>query len=318
MYFDFEEGHPDIYGIGGAMSWREGVLLSLVFHLVVALAFVLMPPIGHSAVVPLTVAQQDALAREREKEARRFVFVQPRLDTPATRPVQPRADASDLDRNARTVERAPNPTNAMPYSRGNTPERVEVAPAPSSTQAEQQQDNSASSPPPGPGHSSESNALAAIRKNLEQGSRPMNGGGGAGARGSLGEALRDIQRYVPAQIFDNPQGGANMFGPAIQFDTKGVEFGPWVRRFIAQIKRNWDIPYAAMSMRGHVVVTFNVHKDGRITDLTVVGPCPVEGFNNSSFNALAASNPTYPLPPEYPSERAFFTVTFFYNETPPG
>jgi hypothetical protein len=24
-----------------------------------------------------------------------------------------------------------------------------------------------------------------------------------------------------------------------------------------------------------------------------------------------------PLPPEYPSEKAFFTVTFFYNETPP-
>ena len=27
-------------------------------------------------------------------------------------------------------------------------------------------------------------------------------------------------------------------------------------------------------------------------------------------------NPTQPLPPEYPSDKAFFTVTFFYNETP--
>ncbi len=32
--------------------------------------------------------------------------------------------------------------------------------------------------------------------------------------------------------------------------------------------------------------------------------------------ALASSNPTQPLPAEYPSEKAFFTVTFFYNETP--
>jgi len=48
-----------------------------------------------------------------------------------------------------------------------------------------------------------------------------------------------------------------------------------------------------------------------------VGPCAVEAFNNSSFGALAASNPTYPLPPEYPSDRAFFTVTFYYNEAPP-
>ena len=33
---------------------------------------------------------------------------------------------------------------------------------------------------------------------------------------------------------------------------------------LVQVKRNWLIPYAAMSMKGHVVVTFNVHKDGSI------------------------------------------------------
>jgi len=96
-----------------------------------------------------------------------------------------------------------------------------------------------------------------------------------------------------------------------------VEFGPWIRRFIAQVKRNWIIPYAAMSMKGHVVITFNVHKDGVITDLSVVGPCPVDSFNSAALGALSGSNPTQPLPPEYPSEKAFFTVTFFYNETPP-
>ena len=35
-----------------------------------------------------------------------------------------------------------------------------------------------------------------------------------------------------------------------------------------------------------------------------------------AFGALASSNPTQPLPPEYPVEKAFFTVTFFYNEQP--
>ena len=28
----------------------------------------------------------------------------------------------------------------------------------------------------------------------------------------------------------------------------------------------------------------------------------------------SASNPAEPLPPEYPSDKAFFTVTFYYNE----
>ena len=73
-----------------------------------------------------------------------------------------------------------------------------------------------------------------------------------------------------------------------------------------------------MSLRGHTVITFNVHKDGRLTDLTIVGPSAVDGFNNAAFNALVSSNPTQPLPPEYPSDKAFFTVTFFYNEAPPS
>ena len=75
---------------------------------------------------------------------------------------------------------------------------------------------------------------------------------------------------------------------------------------------------AAMSMTGHVVVTFNVHKDGSITDLAVAGASPIQAFNNAAYGALSASNPTQPLPPEYPSDKAFFTVTFFYNENPNG
>ena len=30
------------------------------------------------------------------------------------------------------------------------------------------------------------------------------------------------------------------------------------------------------------------------------------------------TNPTFPLPPEYPSEKAEITVTFYYNEYPPS
>jgi TonB family protein len=131
----------------------------------------------------------------------------------------------------------------------------------------------------------------------------------AAAAGSLGDALRNLQR---AQ-----QGDSGQFGPEIQFDTKGVEFSPWVRKFVAEVKRNWFIPYAAMAMKGHVVLTFNVHKDGLITELTIAGPSAVEAFNNAALGALTDSNPTQPLPPEYPAEKAFFTVTFYYNEVPP-
>ena len=76
-----------------------------------------------------------------------------------------------------------------------------------------------------------------------------------------------------------------------------MEFGPWIRRFISQVRRNWFVPYAAMSMRGRVVITFNVHRNGAITDVTVIRPSEIDSFNTAAVNALLASNPTAPLPP---------------------
>jgi TonB family protein len=143
-------------------------------------------------------------------------------------------------------------------------------------------------------------------------------GGQAAATSPLGQALRNLSRYAEQAAFENPNGGGSTQIGGFQFDSKGVEFGPWIRRFIAQVKRNWFVPYAAMSLKGHVVITFNVHKNGALTDLTVIGPSSVDSFNNAAFNALATSNPTEPLPPEYPSDKAFFTVTFYYNEPPPS
>ena len=103
----------------------------------------------------------------------------------------------------------------------------------------------------------------------------------------------------------------------MQVDAKGVEFGPWVRRFTRKFVNNGAILSAAGSFKGHVAVSFNVHKDGTITDVVVVGPSQVEVLNTSSLNAIAASNPVEPLPAEYPDEKVLITITFYYNETPP-
>jgi TonB family protein len=201
--------------------------------------------------------------------------------------------------------------------RGNTPEMVERAPEPMARGEGPKPDPGEGKDDKGTDDKTDARDVPRIAENttgvqLPDTLKPRSSASG----GQLGDALRNLQRYVQQDGFNNPQGGGGQFGPEIQFDTKGVEFGPWIRRFVAQVKRNWLIPYAAMSMKGHVVVTFNVHKDGTITDLTVVGPCPIDAFNNAAFGALASSTPTQPLPPEYPAEKAFFTVTFFYNETP--
>ena len=318
MYFDFEDYRPDITPVGRAISWREGILLSIILHLIGVIALITAPR-WISYVAPARVERVEA-RRQQPQENPRFVFVQPRLDTPAPKP-PPRAELSDQDRQARQLQRPRNPTNPLPFSRGNSRERVERSeelaargrgqqPEPATPAEPTPEPQSASSLPlpEAPTATQPANQPSLSAQNRSERS-PVSGG-------RLGDALRNLGRYVQPEQFENSQGDAGAFGPAIQFDTKGVEFGPWIRRFIAQVKRNWLIPYAAMSMKGHVIITFNVHKDGTITDLVVVGPSPIEAFNNAAFGALASSNPTQPLPPEYPTEKAFFTVTFFYNEQP--
>jgi TonB family protein len=316
MYFDFEDYHPDIAPVGRALTRLEVVLLTIIFHLMMVIVILVSPKWFPRLFAP----PPQVMALQQPHQQPTFVFVQPRNDLKAPKPPT-RGEASDQDRIARAPARAQKPENPMPMMRGNTPERVErnsaqtprgqgAAPEPAAGQPQARVDPQPESQTPI--DSSSTLQLPNARPSSQNGAN----GRSATAGGQLGDALRNLQRYVQRDGFDNPQGGGGEFGPEIQFDTKGVEFGPWIRRFIAQVKRNWFIPYAAMSMKGHVVVTFNVHKDGSISDLTVVGPCPVDAFNNAAFGALVGSNPTQPLPPEYPSEKAFFTVTFFYNETP--
>jgi TonB family protein len=242
---------------------------------------------------------------EEQKQQARFVFVQPRVDLKApTPPVRP--ELSDIDRRAKTVERAPNPTNSMPFSRGNSPERMEAMEAARPARVPE--------PVPEPTPGGPDPGAMTLPDSLS-GPRPSTDA--RGSTGVIADAIRNVQKYTQKETFANLGGGGLQdIAPSIQFDTKGVEFGPWLRRFIAQIRRNWFVPYAAMSMRGHVVVTFYVHKDGRISELTVLKPSEVDAFTHSGRNAIAASNPTIPLPPEYPDEKAFFTVTFYFNENP--
>ncbi len=132
--------------------------------------------------------------------------------------------------------------------------------------------------------------------------------GGCAARSAT--AVRD-----PASIVSEPSVEQDS-EPSVQFDTKGVEFGPWLRSFTAQIRREWLIPVTAMSQKGHVVITFFVEKDGLITDVNILRPSAVAAFNDSSLYALKTSSPTQPLPAAYPDDRVFFTITFFFNEKP--
>ena len=309
IHFDIDDRYQDENVVGSAIARRDGVLLSVIFHAFVAAAFIVGPHLPIFQPSPEELQRRQAeLERQREEAARRFVFVQPLVDTPALRPPD-RAELSDLDRQAQDPVIVREAENPLPFSRGDTSERVDPAQEERARGAEDRE----SPPQPKP-----ETQIARVTPPAETGFRrpletPLPRPGG-----SLGEALRNLQQYVQNERFDNPQGGNDNPGATIQFDTQGVEFGPWLRRFVAQVRRNWFIPQAAMVMSGHVVLQFNIHRDGSITDIVIVKPSLIEAFTRAAYGAIYASNPTAPLPPEYPLDQALFTVTFYYNEQPPN
>jgi TonB family protein len=283
MYFDFYDNHPDTPRVPPALTPLERGLLVLVAYLLVVIAYL---------VTPRTFWQiKPAPALAVPEQPLRFVQIEPLRDTPAT-PKRP--DPSDMDRRSTTVVKPPTPKNQDPVSRGNSPEKFVAAPPEDRSAAAAPQptsppilDDGAGKSPNGP---------------------PIDP---QPARGLGSGVLHSLQRYLP-QTYDNPDGGQTDQGADIQFDSKGVDFGPWLRRFRLQIYRNWLIPNAAEFQVGELVIQLDIHKNGAITNLRIVRSSGHEALDVAAYNALKLSNPTLPLPAGFPDEVAPFTVTFRY------
>jgi TonB family protein len=333
MGLALERYRPEPEGLDSAISRREGLFLSVGAHVLLLLALLYGPNLPFIRAMLDRIEEARARAVEEqvqrvqpEEEAPQWAFATPRLPPPQPPPRD--ALLSDSDGVARSRERPREPRNPLPYSRGDSPSLVDE---PEREARARGQGPSEVPAPPAPAQpatemarSETTSAEDALRLQeaeraraaAERSASPPAAPQASTPGGRLGEALRNIERYLPGEVMSNSQGGAQ-FGQDFDFDRKGVEFGPWIRYFRAQVRANWLIPDAAALMRGHVVITLNVWKDGRISDVQVVRPSGVDAFDRAAANALRWSNPTRPLPREYPDEKVFFTVTFYYNETPP-
>ncbi len=279
MFINFDENRPDTPRVPQALTRLERVLLAVVAYQFLLLSYVLAPTSFWAKPVHDLISPDEQL---------RYVQIEPTIERKAT--PKKLAPPSDLDRRSATPQPVPK-AREEPLSKGNTPERVTGGAVDIPKAAEVSPPVTGPSPneaPPAP---------------------PRVPGG------ILGSALKDVQRYAQNQNYDNPDGGAGEQGSDIQFDSKGIDFGPWLRRFRAQVYRNWLIPQAAMVMHGHVAIQMSILRNGTIVNPHIVQPSGIEAFDTAALSALRLSNPTMKLPDVYPGEALDpFTVTFYYNE----
>jgi outer membrane biosynthesis protein TonB len=292
MYLDLEDYRPDTPRVPSVISVREGVLLSLLLHGLMLL-FILFGPTewfeaAAEQVVPVPV----------NKEPLKYVQMLPAIDRKELARLQ--AELSDIDRRSATRERAPVPQNEAPLSRGNTPEKVVGGPP--------QPPEPAASPPPSPPAERMPDSTSGLYAEARPPTPPSP------PAPNVGRALRNLQQYLQDNNYDNALGGATDQNADIQFDAKGADFGPWLRRFVAQVRRNWLIPQVAELARGHVVLQFTVLRNGAIVELRVAQPASIDALTISALNSIKLSNPTAALPADFPDDRAPFVVTFRYNE----
>ena len=116
-------------------------------------------------------------------------------------------------------------------------------------------------------------------------------------------APTDIWRFLEGKRFRNPEGGlVSNRNNTLYYDDRGANLVPWITRLIAEVRRNWYVPYAASYQAGHVAIAISVLRSGELAWLQVVIPSGVPGFDNAAVGALQGAQ-LLPAPRRLPGQR---------------
>ena len=316
MYFDFDDYRPDTPRVLTAISWREGVLLSIIFHLVMVITLILSPKL-------FSDERRGARSRHRAGAAARA-----REHAVRVRPAAPRQGSAEAAGSRGPFGQGSHRTGAPTGSEADervavrarqhararakkSPVRSRAARARRPIRPPASRRRTRRRPPP-----LDSQSALQLPTTPPAGARRTARAGGLRRRADR-SAMRSGICSATCRCSTTRREAAGSSGPRFSSTRKGVEFGPWIRRFVAQVKRNWFVPYSAMSMqraRRHHSSTCTR------TARSPIWPSSVRARSTPSTTPRSARSRRRirrsRCRREYPADKAFFTVTFFYNESP--
>ena len=104
-------------------------------------------------------------------------------------------------------------------------------------------------------------------------------------------------------------------GP-LSFETQWYDWGDYAQSMVSRIRVNW---YANMpqlirtGMPGKVTIRFTIHRDGRISDVTILEGSGIPPYDHAAKKAIELSSPLNALPKDFPNPYERVTAMFFYN-----
>jgi TonB family protein len=108
-------------------------------------------------------------------------------------------------------------------------------------------------------------------------------------------------------------------GP-LSFETQWYDWGEYAQSMVSRIRVNWynNMPHLIQTgLKGVVVIRFTIHRDGRISDVTMLSSSTVPPYDFAAKKAIELSTPLNPLPKDFPNATERVTAAFFYNQEPP-
>jgi TonB family protein len=249
----------------------------------------------------------------------------PKIDkAPITAPL------SDANRKAST----PQPTGDTPTRRPGDGSRVFMPPQQSGDAGRQspppqaaqtaQQPSSPMVPPSQPAQHADTSALT-----FRQPTQQQQAAAAASGQVDWHNAIREVGKV--ASLGSGHQGldlgqlggekGTAEAGP-LSFETQWYDWGEYAESMVSKIRVHWyeemPMPLLQSGMKGVVTIRFTIHRDGRITDVTILNSSSVTPYDFAAMKAIELASPLKPLPPDFPKDTERVTAMFYYNQEPPN
>jgi TonB family protein len=249
-----------------------------------------------------------ALMKEHDKE---LTYITP-PKAPALKPPHPVLDSKTLQQLQQQEKMAP-PTPQPPVPAPQPPEEAHNTPPP----VPQPQAPLPAAPKP---------AQPTVEAPLPAAPRPSFAQNTPSARDALRNAMQGPMpgAHSGVEYGPPPTPGGKSLGNGYQIlsDTQGVDFTAYLRRVVADTKRNWEplIPeevQAPLLKKGFVGIRFSILPDGNIGEPMILEtPSGDQALDRAAWNAITSEGQFPPLPKEFHGPKLELRFGFYYNLQP--
>ncbi|GAA3747823.1 energy transducer TonB [Terriglobus aquaticus] len=299
--------------------FREAVYLAVILWLVMALAYIFLPRwLPHRPVL---------IVQDRNPKELTYLETPPNLKDMLRQKPAPHISEHTAEAQTPRPTKAPTPPEPRaghPEPPAPRPQPQPAQPAPQQPQAQQQppQQQTHVTPQPTP-HPNVPPIVADAPAPSSQ--RQPNFNNQQSASSAIADAARSSrsQSGLPDQQGDygNAPGkqGQGKAGYEILSDTQGVDFGRYIQRLLAQVRRAWLplIPEECNSplfKQGITGVRFTIQPDGRITGMNLDYSTHDDAINRAAWGSLKSIGSAPPLPKEFHGPNLELRIEFRVNK----